>query len=203
MANLDGAALAEPRLIRFTTGMRKQAWNRNVVAIGLSGGFMEPLESTSLHLIQSAISRLIDLFPDRGFDPVTIAQYNRQTRFEYERIRDFIILHYKLNQRTDAPFWRQCAAMAVPDTLTEKMALFRAHGRVVRVDNELFSESGWVQVMLGQNLMPAAYSPLVDAASDAELADLIGGVGEVVQKCVAVMPEHAAYIRQFCASPRG
>jgi tryptophan halogenase len=153
-------------------------------------------------MIQSAIARLIDFFPDRGFDQVDIDQYNRQTRFEYERIRDFIVLHYKLNQRTDSAFWRQCADMAVPDTLTEKMELFRTHGRVVRIDNELFSEIGWVQVMLGQNLVPERYSPLVDVASDEELADLIGGVGEVVQKCVDIMPDHAAYIRQFCASPR-
>ncbi len=203
LANLDGKALADPRLIKFTTGMRKQGWNKNVVAIGLSSGFMEPLESTSLHMIQSAIARLIDFFPDSGFDQAGVDEYNRQTRFEYERIRDFIVLHYKLNQRTDSAFWQQCAAMAVPATLTEKMELFRTHGRVVRVDNELFSEIGWVQVMLGQNLVPERYSPLVDVASDEELAELVGGVGAVVRKCVEVMPEHAAYISQFCASQRG
>ncbi len=202
MANLDGKALAEPRMVKFTTGMRKQSWNKNVVAIGLSSGFLEPLESTSIHMIQSSIARLIDFFPDQGFSQVAIDTYNRQSRFEYERIRDFIILHYKLNQRDDAPFWKDCAAMAVPDTLAEKIALFQEHGKVVRVDNELFAEVGWVQVMLGQNLLPRSWHPMVEVASDEELAGLVGNVGEVIAKCVAAMPEHGAYIAQHCASPR-
>ncbi|MFP5392595.1 MAG: tryptophan halogenase family protein [Gammaproteobacteria bacterium] len=200
LANLDGEALAEPRMVKFSTGMRKRSWNKNVVAIGLSSGFLEPLESTSIHLIQSAIARLIEFFPDGGWNATEIAEFNRQSRFEYERIRDFIILHYKLNQRDDSDFWKQCASMSVPATLQDKIDLFKAHGKVVRTDNELFAEVGWVQVMLGQNLEPEHYHPLVDAASEAEVAGLVEGVGEVVKACVNAMPEHGAYIRRFCDS---
>ena len=202
MANLDGKPLAEPRKIRFTTGMRKQGWNKNVVAVGLAGGFLEPIESTSIHLIQSAIARLIEFFPDQGFRQLEIDEYNRQSRFEYERIRDFIILHYKLNQRDDSAFWKECAAMAVPDTLAHKMELFRARGRVVRTDNELFAEAGWLQVLYGQNLQPDGYDPLVDLLSEAEIEEYLGSISDVVAKCADAMPSHAAYIAQFCKAPR-
>jgi tryptophan halogenase len=202
LANLDGKPLAEPRLIKFQTGMRKLGWNRNVVAIGLSSGFLEPLESTSIHLIQSSIARLIELFPDRGFDPVVINEYNRQSRFEYERIRDFIILHYKLNQRDDAPFWKACAEMAVPESLTHKIELFRSSGRLLRIDDELFSEVAWLQVMEGQNLTPESYHPLVDLQAETDTAEYLDSVREVILKCVAVMPDHAAYIAQHCMAKK-
>ncbi len=200
LANLDGAPLADPRLIKFTTGMRKQGWNRNVVAIGLSSGFLEPLESTSIHLIHSAIARLIEYFPDQEFDPVVINEYNRQSRFEYERIRDFIILHYKLNQRSDAPFWKLCAGMDVPESLEYKMNLFSSSGRLVRLDNELFAEVAWLQVMEGQNLRPRAYHPFADLQSEKDLADYFGNVSSVIKKCVDAMPDHAAYIAQITRS---
>jgi tryptophan halogenase len=200
LANLDGQALAEPRLIKFQTGMRKQAWNRNVVAIGLAGGFLEPIESTSIHLIQSAIQRLVDFFPDRGFNEIERSEYNRQSRFEYERIRDFIVLHYKLNQRTDSAYWTECANMAIPETLQQKMDLYRASGRVVRVDNELFSEVGWTQVFEGQNLPVERYHPLVDVQSEAEIADYLDSVRGVIAKCVDVMPTHDEYIKRHCAA---
>lgn len=202
LANLDGKPLADPRLIKFNTGMRKQGWNRNVVAIGLSSGFLEPLESTSIHLIQSAISRLIELFPDQGFDPIVINEYNRQSRFEYERIRDFIILHYKLNQRDDSPFWTACANMSVPESLTHKIELFRSSGRLLRIDNELFSEVAWLQVMEGQNLQAEHYHPLVDLQPEKDTADYLQSVKDVIIKCVDVMPDHAAYIAQHCAAGR-
>jgi tryptophan halogenase len=198
LANLDGKALAEPRLIKFNTGMRKQAWNRNVVAIGLAGGFLEPIESTSIHMIQSAIQRLIDFFPDRSFEPVDIAEYNRQSRFEYERVRDFIILHYHLNQRTDSEYWQECANMAIPDTLRHKMDMYRARGRVVRVDNELFSEVGWIQVFEGQNMPVDAYHPLVDTQTQAEIDEYLDNVRGVIAKCVGVMPDHAQYVAKYC-----
>jgi tryptophan halogenase len=198
LSNLDGKAQAEPRLIRFQTGMRKQCWNRNVVAIGLASGFLEPIESTSIHLIQSTISRLVDFFPDSGFNPVEIAEFNRQSRFEYERIRDFIILHYKLNQRDDSEFWKACADMAIPDTLQHKMDLYKARGRVVRVDNELFSEVGWVQVFEGQNMPVDAYNPLVDLQSEADIHEYLESVRDVIRKCVDVMPKHTAYLDRFC-----
>ena len=202
LANLDGQALAEPRLIKFQTGMRKQAWNRNVVAIGLAGGFLEPIESTSIHLIQSAIQRLVDFFPDRGWSEVVRAEYNRQSRFEYERIRDFIVLHYHLNQRSDSAYWKECANMAIPDTLRQKMDLYRTHGRVVRVDNELFSEVGWIQVFEGQNMPIEGYHPLADTQSEADIADYLGSVREVIAKCVAVMPSHNDYIAKMCAAKK-
>jgi len=202
LANLDGKALAEPRLIKFQTGMRKQAWNGNVVAIGLAGGFLEPIESTSIHLIQSAIQRLVDFFPDRGWSEVVRAEYNRQSRFEYERIRDFIVLHYHLNQRSDSAYWKECANMAIPDTLRHKMDLYRTHGRVVRVDNELFSEVGWIQVFEGQNMPIEGYHPLADTQSEADIADYLGSVREVIAKCVAVMPSHNDYIAKMCAAKK-
>jgi tryptophan halogenase len=202
MANLDGKPLAEPRMVRFTTGMRKQGWNKNVVAIGLAGGFLEPIESTSIHLIQSAIARLIEFFPDQGFTQLEIDEYNRQSRFEYERIRDFIILHYKLNQRDDSAFWKECAAMPVPDTLAYKMELFKERGRVVRTDNELFAEAGWLQVLYGQNLYPDTYNPLVDLLAEGDIKEYLDNISDVVAKCANAMPSHAAYIEQFCKAPR-
>ncbi len=200
MANLDGEALAEPRLIKFNTGMRKQGWKDNVVAVGLSSGFMEPLESTSIHLIQTAIARLIAMFPDQGFNQTEIDEYNRQSRFEYERIRDFIILHYKLNQR-DEPFWRECADMPVPESLEKKINLFKARGRVVRTDNELFAEVGWLQVFYGQNMRPEGYDPLADLQSEAAIAEYLENVRGVIGHCANAMPDHAAYINANCKAP--
>ncbi|MCX7249253.1 MAG: tryptophan 7-halogenase [Burkholderiales bacterium] len=200
LANLDGKPLAEPRRFKFVPGLRKQCWNRNVVAIGLSSGFVEPLESTAIHLVQSQIARLINYFPDQGFNPVDIQEYNRQCRFEYERIRDFIILHYKLNQREDSKFWQHCAQMAVPETLTHKMELYRSHGRLLRIDDELFAELAWLQVMQGQNLVPQSYHPLVDLQSEVDTQAYLESVREVIAKCVEVMPDHAAYIAKNCAA---
>jgi tryptophan 7-halogenase len=202
LANLDGAPLADPRPIRFTTGMRKQGWNRNVVAIGLASGFLEPLESTSIHLIQSSIQRLIDFFPDSGFNPVEIAEYNRQSRFEYERIRDFVILHYKVNQRSDSEFWKACAAMPVPDSLAHKIELYRARGRLVRIDQELFTEPSWLQVMEGQNLDCERHHPLADLPGDDSTADYLESVRQVIAKCVDVMPTHEEYVARHCAAAK-
>ena len=198
LANLDGEPLAEPNRLRFVTGKRRQTWNRNCVAIGLSSGFLEPLESTSIHLIQSAIIRLVRLLPDAGFDPATIAEYNRQTDFEYERVRDFIILHYKATERDDTAFWRYCRDMEVPDTLQRKIDLFAANGRVFREDDELFAEESWIQVFLGQGVIPRGYDPLVDLKSEAEIRTFLGNVEDVIRKCVDVMPEHSDYVARTC-----
>jgi tryptophan 7-halogenase len=202
MNNLDGEALAAPRTLRFTTGRRKLAWNRNVVAIGLSSGFLEPLESTSIHLIQTAIARLIDYFPSTGFTQVDIDEYNRQSQFEIERIRDFIILHYHLNQRSDTPFWVACREMPVPDTLQAKLRLYKTHGRIVRENNELFSEVAWLQVMQGQHLEPESYHPLVDSLSEQEIAAYLQGVHDLMGRCVDVMPDHAEFIARHCSAAR-
>jgi len=201
LSNLDGRPLADPRLIKFNTGMRKKVWNKNVVAVGLSSGFLEPLESTSIHLIQAAVSQLIEFFPDQGFSEIDVETYNQQSRFQFERIRDFIILHYHANQRTDSEFWKACAHMAVPQSLQEKIALFESHGRIFRFNDELFSQVGWLQVMQGQNLKPRHYNPLVDLQPQESIHEYLESVRTVIAKCVEVMPDHAAYIVKHCAAP--
>ena len=200
LANLDGRPLADPRPIRFATGMRRKLWNANVVAVGLASGFLEPLESTSIHLIQSTIQQLIDFFPSRAFRQTDIDAFNRRARFQFERIRDFIILHYHLNQRSDAPFWQACAHMAIPDTLAEKIALYRSSGRTLRVDNELFTEVAWLQVMEGQNLEAESYHPLADLIDPDQTQAYLDSVREVIAKCVQTMPTHAEFIAQHCAA---
>jgi tryptophan 7-halogenase len=198
LSNLDGEQLAEPRTLRFTTGMRRLGWNRNVVAMGLASGFLEPLESTSIHLIQTAIARLIDFFPSRGFEQTDIDEYNRQFRWEFERIRDFIILHYHLNQRTDSPFWTACREMAVLPALQAKLTLFKTHGRIVRENNELFAEVAWLQVMLGQHLEPKGYHPLVDSLDEAQIAGYLKDVHALIDRCANAMPDHAEFIARNC-----
>jgi tryptophan halogenase len=202
LANLDGKPLADPRPIRFTTGMRKKAWDKNVVAIGLSSGFLEPIESTSIHMIQDAIQRLLDYFPDQGFSAADVEAFNRLSRFHYERTRDFIILHYHANQRDDAAFWQECARMEIPATLREKIDLFRTHGRLRRVDSELFTEVGWLQVLVGQNIHPQAYHPLVDVQSEEGIREYMEGVADVIRQCVDFMPDHARFIAEYCRAPK-
>ena len=198
LANLDGAPRADPFRVEFKAGKRKQLWHKNCVAIGLAGGFLEPLESTSLHLVQSGIIRMVRLLPDAGFDAATIAEFNRQTDFEYERIRDFIILHYKATERSDTPFWDYCRTMEVPDTLQRKLDLWMANGRIFREDEELFAEESWIQVLLGQGMIPRGHDPLVDIKSDAQIAQYLGNIAAVIGKCVAVMPTHAEYVAKTC-----
>lgn len=200
MAHLDGPALAEPRLLQFTTGRRRRAWVHNCVAVGLSGGFLEPLESTSIHLIHTALSRLITFLPRRGFDAADIAEYNALTAWEYERIRDFLVLHYKVTRRTDSPFWDYVRTMPVPETLQRKIDLFAANGRLYRDGQELFAEPSWLQVMVGQGLMPRAYHPLADTRTEAEVEGYVAHVAHVIQRCVEAMPPHAEYIAQHCAA---
>ena len=207
LANLDGEALAEPRPLRFVTGKRKKFWNRNCVALGLAGGFMEPLESTSIHLIQSGISRLLAFLPDAGFEQADIDEYNRQCEFEFERIRDFLILHYKAVERTDTAFWNDCRNMPIPEELERKIQLFATNGRIVRHNDELFSEVGWLQVLLGQGVQPAAHHPLADQLSSAELGEFMDMIRMVIQHKTAGMTSHADFIAGHCnaadiSSPR-
>lgn len=196
--HLDGAALAEPRALRFVTGMRRKFWNRNCVAIGLASGFLEPLESTSIHFIQSSIAKLIAYFPDRAFAQADIDEYNRQVQFEFERSRDFIILHYKANERTDTPFWQRCRDMRVPDSLAHKIELFRHAGRIHREHEELFTELSWQQVLLGQNIVPASYHPMVDLLSAQELQSFVGGVKALLDRAVDTLPSHDDFIARHC-----
>ena len=201
MANLDGAPQADPRFLRFTTGRRKKLWNRNVVALGLASGFLEPLESTSIHLIQTAIIRLLSLLPLGADDPVARDEYNRLSILEMEHIRDFIILHYYINGRS-GPLWEACRAMAVPDTLHRKLDLFRTRGKVVRYDDELFAEASWVAVLLGQGVTPQGYEPMADVRDPADVARRLAGMRDHIAKAVERLPTHAAFISEHCRAPR-
>ena len=201
LANLDGRPLAEPRLLRFTTGRRRRMWNRNCVALGLASGFLEPLESTSIYLVQSGIARLIQMFPDRHMSPVLQQRFNAEAAFEIERIRDFLILHYHATQRRDSEFWRYCGTMSIPEPLEQVIRLFRDSGRFYRNAEEMFALTSWVQVMVGQHIVPSAYHPLVDQVPDAELAKLGESVRNVVASCVAVMPSHEQFIARCCQAP--
>jgi len=201
LSNLEGRALADPRLLRFTTGRRRQAWNRNVVAIGLASGFMEPLESTSIHLIQSALTRLMTLFPDTGFAQADIDQFNRASALETERIRDFLILHYVANQRTGLPFWDYCRSMAIPDSLAHKIALYRSRGRFFRFEDELFTATSWQAVLEGQGIVPAGFDPITSGVPSDQLRATLARMRETIARGASAMPDHADFIAQHCAAP--
>jgi tryptophan halogenase len=197
LANLDGPALADPRPLRFVAGKRKRIWNHNVVAIGLASGFMEPLESTSIHLVQSAISRLLKLLPGRRVIAAQTQEFNRQSDFEYERIRDFIILHYTATVRDDSDFWRERRSATIPDTLAAKIDLFKAGGHIFREHEELFTEAGWMQVLIGQGIIPTAHHPLADQVPETELAEYLGLIEGLIAREVAAMPRHEDFIARL------
>lgn len=197
---IEGEQLAEPRFIRFTPGRRRKLWNRNVVALGLAGGFLEPLESTSIHLVQAGISKLLALFPDNGFNPVLEDEYNRLSMIQLEQVRDFVILHYKATLRTDTQFWADAASMDIPETLATKIELFRENGRIFRFEDELFSETSWIAVMLGQGISPRRVDPLVCAVPPEELPQILPRMARFIERAAGSMPTHAEYIARHCAS---
>ena len=197
---LEGEPVGEPNFLRWKTGMRKKSWNKNCVAIGLSAGFVEPLESTGLHLIQSGIAKLMGLFPHNGFDQIDIDTYNNQTSTEFEYIRDFIVLHYKATDRDDSPFWRHCQNMEISPRLQAKMDLYNANGRIYRQDAELFNETSWLAVMHGQGLKPKGYNPLVDVMVDAEIERRLTHIHSVISKSADTMPMHKDFIEKYCKS---
>lgn len=196
--NIEGKTLVEPRVLKFRTGTRRKHWNKNVVALGLSSGFIEPLESTSIHLIQRGILRLMRMFPSQGIKQSDIDEFNAQTKFETDGIRDFIILHYHVTDRRDTPFWRQCAGMEIPDSLQHRIDLFRETGRVFKMSDELFAENSWTQVMLGQGIMPEQYHPVADVMSPEELKNFLDYIRTNVSKAADQLPSHQQYIQQYC-----
>ena len=201
LANLDGEALAAPRTLKFVTGVRRKAWQRNCVAIGLSSGFLEPLESTSIYLIQSSIARLLSFFPSTVPSEVDIREYNRLSRREFEHIRDFIILHYHATRRDDSPLWNYCRSMPIPESLQHKMDLFQSQGRLFSEADELFAQGSWIQVMQGQGLRQRGYNPIVDVVDADDISSFIDGIRDAIQQCVAMMPTHEAFIETNCRAP--
>ncbi|NIB42638.1 tryptophan 7-halogenase [Pseudomaricurvus alkylphenolicus] len=197
--SVDGELINEPRVIPFRAGRRRKTWLKNCVAIGLSSGFIEPLESTSIHLIQRAIIRLMQLFPTDGIKQPDVNEFNRQSESETSYIRDFIILHYKVTNRTDSEFWRYCKNMDVPDSLARKIDLFRECGRVFREDVDLFLENSWVQVMMGQGITPEQYHPIVDMMSEQEQRAFFEGIRSSVNNVVEQLPTHEQFLKSYCA----
>jgi tryptophan halogenase len=197
LANLDGKALAEPRTLRFVTGRRKLGWNRNVVAIGLASGFLEPLESTSLHLIQSSILRLLAMFPDRDFDPAVRDEYNRISNRELERVRDFLILHYHLNRRSDGELWRYCANMPIPDTLRENIEHFHRGGQFIPREFDVFANASWLAVHVGQLNLPEACAQPPQAQA-ADCAAWLEKMRSTMQMEAGRLPTHQQYIESHC-----
>lgn len=196
--NMAGKPGAEPNYLRFVTGRRKKFWNKNVVALGLSAGFMEPLESTSIHLINTGINKLIALLSLDGVTPVQEETFNRLTAKEYARIRDFLVLHYNATTRDDSDFWNHCRTMAVPDSLTEKVELFRHNGQIFREDDELFTETSWAAVMMGQGIMMGGHNAMADALKEPSTGREIDAIQQSIQFVVQHMPAHGDYLRQYC-----
>ena len=200
LRNLDGEVLKDPMLIRFQTGHRNTFWNKNCICVGLSSGFLEPLESTSINFIQVGIIRLLELFPSRACEPALVKEYNARTLESYERVRDFIILHYRLNTR-DEEMWRYTANMAIPDDLANKIELYALRGEVVQRKYDHFAEPSWISIYNGQGLVPQSYDPLADRVPDEELHRLTQQRRDSIRKVVQQLPDHAQFIAQHCASP--
>ncbi|MGC6401726.1 tryptophan halogenase family protein [Sphingomonas sp. FW199] len=198
VASVEGQPLADPRFLRFKTGRRRKAWNANVVSLGLASGFIEPLESTSIHLIQQGVVTLMSLFPDKRFDPATVDQYNRFMQREFESVRDFIILHYHLNRRADSTFWTEMREMTVPDSLQHRLSLFADAGRVFTDAGELFTPTSWVAVMMGQGMMPGGHDPVADTLPAATMQAKLDQMRAVIERGVAAMPTHQAFIDAHC-----
>ncbi|MBS7668954.1 tryptophan halogenase family protein [Croceicoccus gelatinilyticus] len=201
LGNIEGETTTKTNRLRFQTGARRKQWHRNCVAIGLSSGFMEPLESTSIHLIQRAILRVLRMLPaGPKVSTRDIDEFNAQQFQDMEQIRDFLILHYKATERDDSEFWNYCRNMEIPDTLDHKIELFRETGRVFRTNEELFAENSWIQVMMGQGIMPQSRHPIAGKLSDGELDHLLRGLRESVTKTVAGLPPHGEYVARYCGA---
>lgn len=200
--SLDGELLAEPKALQFTTGRRNKFWNKNCIALGLAAGFMEPLESTSIHLIQTGITKLLSLFPDKRFSQSIVDRFNEQTTYEYDTIRDFLVLHYKLNQRTDSPFWKHCREMPISDFLQNKLDLYQSGGHIFRDNGELFGLPSWLAVMEGQNFHPQGHHPFSNARDSQKLSEHLTKLKAVIAHCAESMPLHEKFIAEHCAGKK-
>jgi tryptophan halogenase len=200
LSRLDGAPLHDPKILRFVTGRRKTTWSKNCVALGLASGFLEPLESTSIHLIQAVISRLLAMFPKNGFDPVMMGRFNWETERDFKAVRDFIIGHYKVTDREDTPFWAYCKNMSIPDSLADKLSLFRSRGEVLVENHDLFKEVNWFAVLYGQGLTPDDYHPLADVMAEDDLKLRLSQIRNAIQERVRGMPSHQQFIERNCAA---
>lgn len=198
LSNLDGRAVSEPLQLRFTTGKRERFWHKNCIGLGLASGFMEPLESTSIHLVQSGLGRLIDLFPTRAFHDVDIEVYNRRTHFEFDSIRDFLVLHYHATERDDSAFWNYCREMDIPDSLRQKLELWRSQGRFFRNDDELFTIPSWVQVLIGQRVIPRDCHGVAKLLGKPDVEDYLAKINGFLAQAVARMPAHREYVDRTC-----
>jgi tryptophan halogenase len=201
MGEIEGETLIEPRLIRYRTGRRCKTWDKNVVALGLASGFVEPLESTSIHLIMIGVTRLMQLFPFAGISQSVVDRYNRQADDELEKIRDFIILHYKATERTDSPFWDLVREMAIPDSLAQRIELFRQSAQVYQAPGELFQVDSWLQVLLGQRVTPQAYHHMGRLMPPQQLQQALGDLKRNIAGAVARLPQHQAFLDAYCAPP--
>jgi len=198
MGALPGQPLAEPRVLRFRAGRRRRSWVGNCIAIGLASGFLEPLESTSLYLVQAAITALLELFPDHPVSPVDRDEFNRLVDYEYDRIRDFLILHYHATTRADSPFWDYVRTMSIPDSLAEKVELFRRRGRVTKHRQGIFMDASWVAVYFGQQVLPIAHDPRADAASLQSLLAGLAALDAEMRDVIAGMADHDGYVAGYC-----
>lgn len=199
LSHIDGQPINQPRVIKYRTGRRLKSWNKNCIALGLASGFVEPLESTSIHLIIMGITRLLQMFPFGEIDSALVDEYNQQTTTELERIRDFIVLHYKVTQRDDSGFWRHCQNMDVPQSLSHRIALFANNGHAFQHQNELFRVDSWTQVMLGQGMMPEDYHPIAKLMPEAELAKFLNQQKMQISQAVKQLPSHAEFLKRYCA----
>jgi tryptophan halogenase len=197
LREVEGKTIVQPRVIRFRTGRRRNAWNKNVIAVGLANGFVEPLESTSIHLIMASMTRLIYLFPFPAVTEAIIDQYNEESRLEAERVRDFIILHYCATQRDDSPMWKYCSSMSLPDTLAQKIELFRSRAQIWHRDSELFRTDSWLHVMLYQGIKPEHYHYLATAMPDQDLARFLENIRTTIGQAVERMPTHQEFVEQY------
>lgn len=201
LQRLDSRALADPKMLRFKAGRRRKSWIRNCLALGLSSGFLEPLESTSIHLVQIGLTKWLDVLPDRHCDPILIDRYNEEMAFQYETIRDFIIAHYKVTEREDTDFWRYCKHMSIPDSLAEKIELFMSRGEVKPRTGDLFSEVSWFAVLYGQGLVPSSYHAVADAMPEDELRVTLSKIRKAIKDRVASLPPHQQFLDGCCSRP--